>query len=88
MNAVPVQQGHSDPTAIFAEARIYYRERLEMVQRVAKASADDLYSYLLEAVTQGISYEVLNSQKRIPCCKDTWYVIYRRFFWLLDKERK
>lgn len=88
MSVIPIQQDHSDPTVVFAEAKIYYRERLDMVQRTAKAAADDLYSYLLEAVTTGLSYEVLNSQKRIPCCKDTWYVMYRRFFWLLDKERK
>ncbi len=24
----------------------------------------------------------------IPCCKDVYYDLYRRFFWLLSKERQ
>lgn len=78
----------ANPTAAFAEARLYYRERMEMVEKAAKEAADDLYLLLLRAVTEGISYDHLNAQERIPCCKDVWYMMYRRFFWLLDKARK
>lgn len=78
----------ADPTAVYAEARIYYRERMEMVENAAKEAADDLSGLLLLAVTEGVSYECLNARERIPCCKDVWYAMYRRFFWLLDKARK
>lgn len=77
-----------DQTVVYAEARLYYRERIEMIENAAKEAAADLYLPMLRAVTEGISYEHLNAQSRIPCCKEVWYTIYRRFFWLLDKARK
>ena len=78
----------SDPTFIYAEARLYFAERMNLVENAVKEAADDLSSYLLKAVTEGLSYEAMNKIDRIPCCKDVWYDIYRKFFWLLDKTRK
>lgn len=89
LESIRVQSGqHADPTAVYAEARLYYRERIEMVEKISKESAQDLYGPFLKAVTEGLSYEHLRSKEGVPCCKDTWYAIYRRFFWLLDKARK
>lgn len=73
-----------DPTAVYAEARLYYRERMEMVETAANEAADDLAKLLLRAVTEGVSYDHISP----PCCKEVWYTMYRRFFWLLDKARK
>lgn len=73
-----------NPTAVYAEARIYYRERMDMVESAAKDAAADLAGLMLKAVTEGISYEHISP----PCCKEVWYAAYRRFFWILDKERK
>lgn len=44
-----------DPTAVYAEARLYYRERMEMVETAANEAADDLAKLLLRAVTEGVS---------------------------------
>ena len=44
--------------------------------------------YILKAVTEGWSYDILKVRLGIPCCKDTYYELYRRFFWLLNRERK
>ena len=33
-------------------------------------------------------FEKLNARERIPCSRDAWYAMYRRFFWLLDRARK
>lgn len=74
----------SDPTAVYAEARIYYRERMDMVDAAAAEAAGDLAKLMLRAVTEGVSYEHISP----PCCKEVWYTAYRRFFWLLDKARK
>lgn len=74
----------SNPTAIYAEARIYYKDRIDMVEKAAAEAAGDLHALLLKAVTEGLSYEVTSP----PCCKEVWYAAYRRFFWLLDKARK
>lgn len=82
------QAEQANPTAVYAEARLYYLERMDMVENAAKDAAADLYFPLLRAVTEGISYERLNIQENIPCGKDVWYGMYRHFFWLLDKARK
>jgi len=55
-----------------------------MVDKAAKEAAFDLSGYLIKGVTQGLGYYDLG----IPCCKDVYYQLYRRFFWLLDKARK
>lgn len=40
-----------------------------------------------EVDANGISYDCLKARLDIPCCKDVYYDLYRRFFWLLNKER-
>ena len=47
----------------------------------------DLYPYILRGVTEGLSYNALKMQYAIPCCREVYYNLYRRFFWLLSKER-
>lgn len=89
LNNIRVNNGQiSNPTAAYAEARLYYRDRIEMIENAAKEAGENLAPLLLKAVTQGVSYDRLNASEGIPCCKDVWYAIYRRFFWLLDKARK
>ena len=78
----------NDPTARCAMVKAFYSERTDMVQRVAKETDPILADYILKAVTEGWSYDILKARLEIPCCKDTYYELYRRFFWLLSKERK
>lgn len=78
----------SDPTERAMEKRLFYRERMDILERAAKEAADDLAWLLIEAVTNGYSYEVMVARRGIPCCKEVWYNVYRRFFWVLDKMRK
>lgn len=47
----------------------------------------ELSNYILKGVTEGWSYDILNARSNIPCCKDVYYNLYRRFFWLLNKAR-
>ena len=77
-----------DPTAKCAMAKTYYSERTDMVERVAEQTDRELAEYILKAVTEGWSYDILKARLEIPCCKDVYYKLYRRFFWLLNKERK
>ena len=81
------QQHLGDPTAKCAEARIFYSDRMELVKLVAEETDAVLGSYILQAVTNGISYDCLKARLDIPCCKDVYYDLYRRFFWLLNKKR-
>jgi hypothetical protein len=83
-----VEAAIGDPTAKCAIARSYYSDRICMVERVAEMTDQFLGNYILQGVTEGWSYDILKARLEIPCCKDTYYDLYRRFFWLLNKERK
>lgn len=75
------------PTEKCAEAILYYSERMDMIEKVANETDLVISDYILKAVTEGISYTNLKVMSNIPCCKDTYYELYRRFFWLLSKVR-
>ncbi|MEG1523887.1 MAG: hypothetical protein RR475_02550 [Clostridia bacterium] len=78
----------TDPTEKCAEKIIFYRDRMDMVEKAAHDAGADLGKYILRGVTEGLSYDFLKSRLDIPCCKDVYYALYRRFFWLLSKSRK
>lgn len=88
--AIFVQSGQmkSDPTARCAESRLFFADRIKMVEQVSADTDPELCTYILRAVTEGLSYNKLKMQYGIPCCREVFYNRYRRFFWLLDKERE
>ena len=90
INSVPISKTHliSSPTEKCAEARLFYSDRIDMVEKIAKETDDNLGNYILKAVTEGVSYDHLKVRMNVPCCKDTYYELYRRFFWLLSMERR
>lgn len=69
-------------------AREFYETRISMVEEAARETDEGLWEYLLTSITEGISYECLRARLNIPCCKDTYYDLYRRFFWILNEKRK
>ena len=77
-----------DPTANLALRKAHLKERIKMVEKAAQKADDELYGYILKAVTEELSYTYLKSQLNIPCGKDLYYDRYRRFFWLLNESRK
>lgn len=77
-----------DPTVKCAEARLFYAERMSMIEKIAKEADPGLSTYILTAVTEGISYDCLRTRLGMPCCKGSYYNLYRRFFWLLNRERQ
>ena len=78
----------SDPTATAADARLFYSNRIELVESTCKNTDLILWSYILVGVTEGIPYDVLNARLTVPCSKDAYYNLYRKFFWLLSKARQ
>lgn len=78
----------SDPTARCAEAREYYSTRMEMVEKCAKEASPALYKYIMSYATYGDAYSVLKMRDHIPCNKEMFYDIARKFFWLLNKVRE
>ena len=77
----------SDPTGRCAESRLFFADRMELVEQAAIDASPDLYPYILRAVTEGLSYNSLKMQYDIPCCREVYYDCYRRFFWLLSRKR-
>lgn len=82
------QRSLGDPTAKCAEARLFYENRIQIVERAATQTDGSLSEYILKAVTNGWSYDILKARLNIPCSKDVYYNLYRRFFWILNKERE
>ena len=79
--------GPSDITMKYAMKKMYYAERIELIENAAKEADECLYAYILKAVTEELSYTHLKSRLNIPCGRDTYYDRYRKFFWLLSKSR-
>ena len=77
----------SDLTAKYAMKRVWYGERLKLIERTAMEADEYLWHYILRAVTEGLSYVYLKTKLNIPCGKDMYYDRYRKFFWLLSEAR-
>lgn len=77
----------ADPTANCAILKIQYEEKIKMVEQAAIEADYDLHTYILKAVTEDLSYNYLKTVLDMPCGKDMYYDRYRKFFWLLSKER-
>lgn len=75
-------------TERLAEDMLYYSEKIKMVENAAAAADSVLSDYILKAVTRGYSYDYLKSKLGIPCCREVYYQLYRKFFWLLNISRK
>ena len=76
----------SDKTAKLGVRAAELDGYMAMVVRCCKEADCYIWTWLLEGVTEGVGYEVLRV-RGIPCSKDYYYDRYRKFFWLLDKER-
>lgn len=84
---VPTSNLPGDPTGKRAVMKAYYRERIDLIEEVAKETDKCLWNYILKAVTEELSYTYLKAKLEIPCGKDMYYDRYRKFFWLLSQAR-
>lgn len=76
-----------DPTGTFAMKKLFYLERIKLIEKIAMEADQYLYKYILKAVTEELSFTYLKSRLEIPCGRDMYYDRYRRFFWLLSEAR-
>lgn len=70
------------------EQKLYLESLVRLVEDSCYDASEEFYLYLLKAVTEGYSYTYLKTVLSIPCCKETYYDIYRKFFWILSMVRK
>ena len=93
LNAYPkvryfeVSDGLPDPTAALVERRERYFRCVKIVEDAAEETDPVIGKDILRGVISGCSYDVLCAREPIPCCKDIYYELYRKFFWILDKKR-
>jgi hypothetical protein len=82
---------YADPVPVCVAAREEYWKKVDMVSTaVAKAVDNDteMYQRMLSAVTEGLSYDILERRHgAMPVSRAEWYKLYRKFFWILDKIR-
>lgn len=78
----------TDPTADIAEIREQIIRNIETVERCCKLADPVIGRYILVGVSEGWGYEKIKARENIPCSKEVYYKLYRKFFWLLDKERQ
>lgn len=88
ISSVRIEGGNADPTADLVQARIFYSDRISMVEKVAAKTDSEIAAYLLRGVTEGVAYEYLKSKLNIPCCREKYYELYRKFFYLLSIARQ
>lgn len=87
LDRLPSNNIPSDITAKYVMQKLYYEERIKLVERIAMETDEVLHPYILKAVTEGLSYTYLKSKLDIPCGRDMYYDRYRKFFWLLSEAR-
>ncbi len=76
----------SKPVETIQEAAEKYSARIDLIERIAKNTGEEIWEKVLIGVTTECSYEYLRLVKNIPCCKDVYYRMYRKFFWMLSQE--
>lgn len=78
---------YEDRTADHGILRAKYIDKIRLIEKAA-AETDKYFSdYILKAVTEGRSYTYLKTRMNMPCGRDMYYTMYRRFFWLLNEAR-
>lgn len=78
----------SDPTVDAVQLRGRLEAKVRLVEQAAYETCQHQfwYTFLVKAVTEGLSYDILSAQFGImPVSRNEWYELYQKFFWVLDK---
>lgn len=77
----------SNPTAEIGVLKAEFSKRMNMIEITAQLADPELSTYIFKAVTEATPFSYLQTVMNIPCCRETFYERYRRFFWLLSSVR-
>lgn len=77
----------ANPTEQCVIAKEQYAYFMGIVEEAAKDTDPVIGKYIMEAVINNFSYDKINARHDIPCCKDVYYSLYRKFFYILNKYR-
>ncbi len=78
----------SNPVLWAVEKREDYLLKIRIVEEAAYQTSPELMNYILKAVTKGLKYENLRMVYNLPCGREMWYELYRKFFYILSDSRK
>lgn len=71
-----------------AMRRFELMEKINLVETTAYEAREDLYPYILKAVTnKHITFPYLEANG-IPCGRTLFYEVRRKFYYLLDKKKR
>ena len=80
----------NDYGSVTEDQRMYVRERyldkINLIEECCFMADKIIGPYILKAVTEELTYSSLRL-KGIPCCKDKYYELYRKFFFILSYKR-
>lgn len=82
-----IRHSIGSPVEAYIEKVERYRNYIGMLNRVADSTDPVLGKYILAGVTIGIPYDIVKMRFDIPICREKYYRLYRKFFWILDQER-
>lgn len=80
-------EGMADHTSQVAIRAKELDDKMTMVKKCCKEAGGDIWEWLFMGVTCGLSFATLE-KRGIPCGRDYYYERYRKFFWMLDRERE
>lgn len=77
----------SNETERIALERVVLQSKISLIEHTAMETAGNLWIFLLKGVTEdGVTYVYLRNMYDIPCGRNMYYELYRRFFWLLSRS--
>lgn len=64
-----------------------YLDNIILIETCCKLTDNVLWPYILKGVTEGLPYSYFKTNNNIPCGKDMYYDLYRKFFWILSHKK-
>lgn len=77
----------SNPTERIGVVMASYSKKINMITETAEKVDKIMAPYLVRGVTQGESYDAMRTRIGVPCCRETYYELYRQFFYELNRVR-
>lgn len=77
----------SNQTERIGVAMASYSKKMNMITETAEKVDKIIAPYLVRGVTRGESYDAMRMRCGVPCCRDTYYELYRQFFYELNRVR-
>ena len=87
-----VIQVNKNDGALKEDESFYVRERylnnINLIEECCRLTDEVIGPYILKGVTEGLPYSYFYTNNNIPCCKDTYYELYRKFFYILSRKKQ